>query len=602
MESPVRYRDGFTGTAPVPDHDGVPLPFPGSVEWTFEIYIIILKEVKHMFVKEHTGKTVAIYCRVSTMEQAEEGYSIDEQEHLLMEFCEKCGYEIYQIYKDCGISGKDICHRPAMVSLLKAAEQKKFDMVLSWKINRISRSLKDAISIVETLEKNGISYRSYSEPFETDTPSGKMQFQMMALVGEFERNTLAQNVKMGMCAKARSGEWCGGTTPLGYDCCPIDNPGSKRKRSRLVINEKEAEIVREIYRLCSEGRGYKAIVNRLNQNGYRTKKGNQFAIAQVRDILLNPIYIGKVRYNLRRDWNEKRRKNPNPDPIVVDGVHEPIISKELWEKTRIILESRKGRPGRIYDGEYPLTGLLRCPQCGAGMVMSRTTNVMKDGSKKRIVYYTCGAWKNKGITACHSNAIRVEEANEAVFSKLEELMTDQEFLKEVVGATNRVSRQHQETALKQLKSIEEEVKQLEQRRSKIFEAYECSILTSDEFIERKKQINQELSRVQHKKKEAESMLQEDGEVTYEYVRSIMEHFHCLLDEDMDREQRKQLLHMLISKITMNEKREIDSIQIVLTDAMAQFFHSQNSGAPEKGVPFLPYKGLIPHEIRMNIAV
>lgn len=181
-------------------------------------------------------------------------------------------------------------------------------------------------------------------------------------------------------------------------------------------------------------------------------------------------------------------------------------------------------------------------------------------------------------------------------------MTDQEFLKEVVGATNRVSRQHQETALKQLKSIEEEVKQLEQRRSKIFEAYECSILTSDEFIERKKQINQELSRVQNQKKEAESMLQEDGEVTYEYVRSIMEHFHCILDEDMDREQRKQLLHMLISKITMNEKREINSIQIVLTDAMAQFFHSQNSGAPEKGVPFLPYKGLIPHEIRMNIAV
>ena len=108
-------------------------------------------------------------------------------------------------------------------------------------------------------------------------------------------------------------------------------------------------------------------------------------------------------------------------------------------------------------------------------------------------------------------------------------MTDQEFLKEVVGATNRVSRQHQETALKQLKSIEEEVKQLEQRRSKIFEAYECSILTSDEFIERKKQINQELSRVQNQKKEAESMLQEDGEVTYEYVRSIMEHFHCILD-------------------------------------------------------------------------
>ena len=167
-------------------------------------------------------KIIAIYTRVSTIEQAEEGYSNDEQERLLTNWCNKNGYEIYKCYSDRGISGKDIKHRPALKELLKDAEEKKFDMVISWKINRISRRLSDVLKIVDIFEKNNITFKSYSEPFETDTPAGKMQFQMMALIGEFERGTIAQNVKMGMCAKARAGEWCGGRV-LGYDLVPIDD-------------------------------------------------------------------------------------------------------------------------------------------------------------------------------------------------------------------------------------------------------------------------------------------------------------------------------------------------------------------------------------------
>lgn len=140
---------------------------------------------------ETKAKVVAIYCRVSTTEQAEEGYSIGEQERLLMEYCDKNGFDVYKSYADKGISGKDIKHRPAIRELLQDASEKKFNMVISWKINRLSRKLADAIKIVELLEKYGITYRSFSEPFESDTPAGRMQFQMMALIGEFERNTIA---------------------------------------------------------------------------------------------------------------------------------------------------------------------------------------------------------------------------------------------------------------------------------------------------------------------------------------------------------------------------------------------------------------------------
>ena len=200
---------------------------------------------------------VAIYCRVSTNEQAEKGYSIGEQERLLTEDCLKNGYQIYKVYSDAGISGKDIKHRPAIQELLKDASQKRFNMVISWKINRLSRKLADAIKIVDMLEKYGITYRSYSEPFETNSPTGKMQFQMMAIIGEFERSTIAQNVKMGMCAKARSGEWCGGTPPLGYKWIPMEGiEDSSRRKSKLVIDEKEAETVRYIYDLYASGKGY----------------------------------------------------------------------------------------------------------------------------------------------------------------------------------------------------------------------------------------------------------------------------------------------------------------------------------------------------------
>ena len=97
------------------------------------------------------------------------------------------------------------------------------------------------------------------------------------------------------------------------------------------------------------------------------------------------------------------------------------------------MEIKKGKPSRIYDGEYPLTGILRCPKCGAGMVISRTTNKLADGTKKRITYYCCGAWKNKGTSVCNSNTIRVDKANEYVFNKISELFSNEKMIETIVN-------------------------------------------------------------------------------------------------------------------------------------------------------------------------
>lgn len=468
-------------------------------------------------------------------------------------------------------------------------------MVISWKINRLSRKLADAIKIVELLEQNGITYRSYSEPFESDTPAGKMQFQMMALIGEFERSTIAQNVKMGMCAKARAGEWCGGIAPLGYDWCQInEEEKSIRKKSKLVVNKKEAEIVKTIFELYASGKGYKAIVNDINKRGYRTKQGNYFSVGPLRDILINPVYIGKVRFNVRRDWNDKRRNNKNPNPIIEDGIHEAIISDELWKKVQFIMSQKQGKPSRIYDGEYPLTGILKCPECGAGMVISRTTNTLKDGTKRRIVYYACGAWKNKGTAVCHSNMIRVENANKVVYKELEKIFSNEKFLQGVIKKVNAESAKQHETVHKNIEKCEKEYQQLKLRKDKIFKAYEENLITSEELIERKNAINIEIEQVKGRMEEASYILETGNhtELSYEFVKEVLHNFSHILNSGIERELRKQLLHMVISEITINDKREINSIKITLTNEMLEFIQQQNGGALTKGAPlnFSQYRG------------
>lgn len=529
---------------------------------------------------------VAIYCRVSTMEQAEEGYSIGEQERLIREHCIRNGYEVYKVFSDAGISGKDIIHRPAIQELLKDATEKKFDMVMSWKINRLSRKLEDAIKIVNTLDKYGISYQSYSERFESGTPAGKMQFQMMALVGEFERNTIAQNVKMGMKAKARSGEWCGGAAPLGYRWVPIEGTeNAARKKSRLEVEETEAETVRLIYDLYTSGKGYKAIVNYINQRGYKTKRGNAFSVAQLRTILTNPVYIGKVRYNVRMDWNEKRRKNINPEPIIADGIHEAIITEEQWNQVQFLISQKAGKPSRIYDGEYPLTGILRCPECGAGMVISRVHGKKADGSPNRLTYYACGQWKNKGSAVCHSNMIRVEKANEYVYHRLEEILNDDKVFDEMMFRVNREHEIIKRNAYKERNLQEKEREKITNRIMKNHEAYEDGLITKEEFLTRKTELDQQIERLRADTNENSLVIfeEERKEIPKEAVKAILQNFSAVLSGNIDRTIRKRLLHLLIEEITIDKDRNIDSIKLKLSDDLIKFLQN-NGGTPPDGAP------------------
>ena len=550
------------------------------------------------------NKIVAIYCRVSTIEQAEEGYSIDEQNRLLSEYCEKQGWEIYKVYSDRGISGKDIKHRPELKQMLKDSEDKKFDMVLVWKINRLSRKLTDVLKMVELFERNNVTFKSYSEPFETNTPACKMQFQIMALIGEFERGTISQNVKMGMLARAREGKWCGNKV-LGYDIVAVEgSQNKKRKETELIINEKEAESVRLIFNEYSNGKGYKAITNKLNKLGYKTKRGNNFSVGSIRDILTNPVYIGKIRYNVRQDWSEKRRRNINPNPIIVDGIHQAIIEIDLWDKVQKIMESKKGKPKRIYDGEYPLTGILKCPVCGAGMVIMRTTNKLADGTKRRLVYYACGNWKNKGTAVCNSNAIRVDKANDYVFGKISELLSNEKMIRTIVDNINKTRKSNVQPSKSRLEKIEKEIQKLKNKKHKLLEAYEDDILTKKEFQDRKQEIDNIINELEEEKQPLliNIMDETNEEVPYKLVKEILQNFSKVLTNCKTREKKKMLLHMLISEITIGKDREVESIKLKINDDIIEYLNKEEGESKKASPSSFILKDFILNKINLDIAI
>ncbi|HDR8052046.1 recombinase family protein [Bacillus cereus] len=513
-------------------------------------------------------KIVAIYARVSTTEQAEEGYSIDEQIRVLNELCEREGYFVYEEYIDRGISGKNISGRPAVQRLLMDAEQKKFDVVLVWKMNRLARKSLDLMNIVEKLNSKNIAFRSYTEKYETETSTGKLQFQLMAAIAEYERNNIAENVKMGMIARAKEGRWNGGQV-LGYDVIECEGSNKKRKNTQLVINEKEAYTIRTIFKMYTSGHGYKSIANTINKLGHRTKKGKTFSLNAIKIIVTNPIYAGYIRYNVRRDWSEKGRNNINPAPIIQKGEHEPIILEGVWNVAQNVFKSRSCKPNRVHDGEFPLTGIMRCPVCGAGMVISRTTNKLKDGTKRVLEYYVCGAWKNKGTLVCRSNGVRTEYADAFVLDKLQRLMRSDKLIKELVKSVNSRNEKMFAPLQKEYNMYAKQMKELEQKMSKTFDAYTDELISKVMYAEKAKKLEEQIQQLKELMEPLRKQIQGNTakHVSYKLIKEVLLNFSKAFQSALTREQRKRLLHLIIHKITIREDRKIESIHLELNNGI-----------------------------------
>lgn len=232
-------------------------------------------------------KKAAVYTRVSTQEQATEGYSIEEQEYKCKAAIESKGWEYVGTFTDPGISGRTM-ERPGLIDMLDGIGRGEIEAVFVYKLDRLSRKQKDTMTIIEDVFlKKDITLVSLNETLDTSTPWGRAMIGILSSFNQMESENIQMRTSMGREAKANKGGYAGGKPPIGY----------RSEGGALVVVPEEAEIVRLVFDLRNDGWTMMAIADELNKRGYRTKKGNEFLHSAVQSILNNEdVYRGHYRY------------------------------------------------------------------------------------------------------------------------------------------------------------------------------------------------------------------------------------------------------------------------------------------------------------------
>ena len=273
----------------------------------------------------------ALYMRVSTDAQFEEGYSIEQQKEMLEAYCKAKRIEEYECYIDPGFSGSNI-ERPAMQNLIRDIREGRITHVLVYKLDRLSRSQKDTLYLIEDVfNTHDVTFTSLNENFDTSTPTGKAMLGMMSVFAQLERETIRERTRMGMLGRLKEGYWPGGArTPFGYD---YDSA-----QGTLVPNADAARVER-CFELLIAGYSPDNIARMLGFKYDNT----------VRNILGRKTYLGLIEYN----------------GVCYPGRHAPLVSQEVFARAQRILDQRAAR--REWTSQYLLTGLLVCGRCGAKM-------------------------------------------------------------------------------------------------------------------------------------------------------------------------------------------------------------------------------------------
>lgn len=513
----------------------------------------------------------AIYIRVSTVEQALYGFSIDAQEQALREYCNRNNRIVYEIYCDRGITGTSTEKRYELQRLLNDAKKGLFQEVIVWKINRMARRNLDLLKIVEELADHNVGFRSLTEShFDTTTPFGKFGLQMMGAISELDRNTILENAMMGLTQRARSGKH-NARPPLGYRIVTLSQIGRKRN-TKMEIFPEEAALVRRIFEQFASGHGLRSIANSLNRDGYRTKKRKPFTICAVSDILDNPFYVGTVTYLKYTQYSKKRRKGKNANPIIAEGQHEPLISEEVWTKVRFLRQQKSAVSEKRFHGNLLLTGLLRCPSCGAAMTGSRTNNKDKYGNPIPRFYYSCSRMRNSGAVICKANGIRKEVAEGYFFDRLKEVLSKPHILRGIVKGINDRKTNGVKPLQEELTVTNINIDEIAAKKSRLIELYEMDDFDRSLVAERIKKLDSDLNQLSSREAEIRNMLAGDYQepVSYETVRSLIARLDNVLMYS-NQDQRKVLLHLVINKITVTKDKEIDKIEMVFDEMTEHHF-------------------------------
>ena len=304
----------------------------------------------------------ALYIRVSTHHQVDKDSLPFQRKELINYSKYLLGIDNYEVFEDAGYSGKNT-DRPKFQEMMKRIRDGEFTHLLVWKIDRISRNLRDFTEMYDEIKKYNITFISKNEQFDTSTAMGEAMLKIILVFAELERKLAAERVYSIMLSRAEKGMWNGAPVPLGYEF--------DEETKFPIVNEKEAEIVQFIFDAYEKTRSTGEVKHRLELEGIRTKRNGHWTTKTIADVIRNPFYIGTYRYNYRYSPHGKIR--PEEEWVVVEDNHPPIISKGQYEKCNAIMDSNahgRGSDRTLKNHTHVFKGLIRCGKCNKNYIAS----------------------------------------------------------------------------------------------------------------------------------------------------------------------------------------------------------------------------------------
>jgi len=376
---------------------------------------------------ERTRVHCAIYTRKSTEDGLEQEFnSLDAQRESAEAYIASQKSEgwvcLPDRYDDGGFTGGNM-ERPALKRLLADIEAGGVDIIVVYKVDRLSRSLIDFSKIMDVLERRNVSFVSVTQQFNTSTSMGRLMLNVLLSFAQFEREMISERTRDKIAATRRKGKWAGGLPSLGYD---VAEGGGK-----LVVNEDEAVRVREIFNLYLERQSLIETVGALNERGWamkswttqdgRERQGNAFSKNSLYRLLTNPLFVGRVRYK----------------DEIYPGEHEAILDDEIFDRAQRLLK-RNGQGGGPYIRNKTgalLRGLLVCEACQCGMVHSHST----PRGNKRYRYYVCANAQARGWKACPSPSVPAPEIERFVIDQIRAAVSDPGVMADTLDESRRRS-------------------------------------------------------------------------------------------------------------------------------------------------------------------
>jgi len=503
---------------------------------------------------------VALYTRVSTEDQAREGYSLDVQKDYLLEFAKREGMEVFfadgkkKIYTDDGRSGYSL-DRPAMNQLLEDARAKKFDLILVYKLDRFSRRLRDILNILDELDSLGVQFKSATEPYDTTTSSGKLMLQQLGSFAEFERNRIIERVVPGMVRGVKAGHWQGARySPFGFRYDKV--------KKRLKVDTSEAKLVLEIFQRYIAGESTQEIGGDFYKRKVPTRSGGEFNSSLVRKIIRNKVYTGKLVWN-KHHYDKKQKtlrgcryiKNDPSKIIEADGLHERIVSEEVFCRAQSMMDrNRKGKFYKRQKRDYPVSGILSCAHCGS--FFHGIYNVKNHMTGEKRPYYRCSGRSARNIH-CGNGDLRAEIPEAHIMGILETLFSSPEIQKERLK--NLIADHYREEAAGEvrlgLEKLKKSLQECSQKLAKLTDVYLDGSIGKEIFEGKAQKLRNEEGEIRIKVERMElQMIEKEESLDYrkraeEVVKtadSIRENLHPSL--------RKELLKLIFKKVLIKDKK------------------------------------------------